>query len=102
MILVVFQLLIIPFVFIEDIIRTLIYIFNYIGSGFKGKHSVEFLDRRKFVSQLAILLASIPVSALLIGIAWGKYNFKLITHQLSFKNLPDEFDGFKIVHIIKP
>ncbi len=99
LILLVFQLLIIPFVFVEDIIRVLIYSINYIGSFFKADKVVELIERRKFISQLAILIASVPVSALLVGIFWGKYNFKLISHQLSFKNLPDDFDEFTIVHV---
>ena len=99
LLLVIFQLLIIPFVFIEDIARVLIYCFNYVGGFFNGVKTVNFIERRKFISQLAILVASIPVSALLVGIFWGKYNFKLITHKLNFKNLPDGFDDFTIVHV---
>ena len=29
----------------------------------------------------------------------GKYNYKVIKHQLSFKRLPVDFNGFKIIHI---
>ena len=29
----------------------------------------------------------------------GKYNYKVIKHQLSFERLPDDFNNFKIAHI---
>jgi predicted MPP superfamily phosphohydrolase len=99
LILVIFQLIIIPFVFIEDITRLFIYSFDYLKSSFNEGKVVELVERRKFISQLAILIASIPVSALLIGVFWGKYNFKIIKHQLTFNNLPDDFDDFTIVHV---
>ena len=99
LILVIFQLIIIPFVFIEDITRLFIFSFDYLKSFFKDGKAVELVERRKFISQLAILIASIPVSALLVGVFWGKYNFKLIKHQLSFNNLPEGFDDFTIVHV---
>ena len=99
LILVIFQLIIIPFVFIEDITRLFIYSFDYLRSSFNDGKVVGLVERRKFISQFAILIASIPVSALLIGVFWGKYNFKIIKHQLTFNNLPDDFDDFTIVHV---
>ena len=99
LILVIFQLIIIPFIFTEDITRIFILSFDYLRSFFKEEKVVELVERRKFISQLAILIASIPVSALVVGVFWGKYNFKLIKHQLSFNNLPEDFDDFTIVHV---
>ena len=44
-------------------------------------------ERRLFISQLSILLASIPASALFIGMLRGKYNYKVIKHQLSLNDI---------------
>lgn len=55
--------------------------------------------RRKFLSQLALGLASIPLASLLYGVFKGKFNYKVVKYQLSFKDLPDAFDGFTISHI---
>lgn len=55
--------------------------------------------RRKFLGQISLVLGSVPFVGILHGIFYGKYNFQKIKHVLSFKYLPKEFDGYKIVHI---
>ena len=94
----VFQISIILFLIFEDIIRLPVWIYNLINNGIENP--LNFIpQRRLFISQLSILLASIPASALLIGMIRGKYNYKVIKHQLSFNRLPKDFNGFKIIHI---
>ena len=48
--------------------------------------------RRKFVSQIALVLAAIPFTSFIYGIIQGKYNYKVLKYQLSFKDLPDAFE----------
>lgn len=55
--------------------------------------------RRKFLSQLALGLAAIPFASFLYGIIQGRYNYKVLKYQLSFEDLPEAFDGFKITQI---
>ncbi|MCH3883377.1 metallophosphoesterase [Tenacibaculum aquimarinum] len=55
--------------------------------------------RRKFMSQIALGLAAIPLASLLYGIFKGKYNYKVLKYQLTFKDLPEAFNGFTISHI---
>jgi hypothetical protein len=55
--------------------------------------------RRKFVSQLALGVAVIPLTSFLYGIAKGKYDYKVHRHTLFFDDLPDSFDGFTITQI---
>ncbi len=62
-----------------------------------GKYPV--LTRRKFVSQVGIVLASAPFVSLMLGWSKGRFNFQTRYQKLSFPNLPKEFDGFKIVQI---
>lgn len=94
----VFQLLVVSFLFIEDFFRLPQWIYHLFTKGFKS--SFEYSPhRREFISKLALLLASIPVGALFLGMLRGKYNYRVIKHKLSFDNLPSSFDGFKIIHI---
>jgi predicted MPP superfamily phosphohydrolase len=66
----------------------------------RANKSNSFLpERRKFVSQMALALAAIPFSSLIYGMAFGKYNYKVIKQQVFFPDLPDAFDGFKITQI---
>ena len=93
-----FQISITLFLLLEDFIRLPVWIYNLFNKG--SENVISFIpQRRLFISQLSILLASIPASALLIGMIRGKYNYKVIKHQLSFERLPVDFHGFKIIHI---
>ena len=93
-----FQISITLFLLLEDFIRLPVWIYNLFNKG--SENAISFIpQRRLFISQLSILLASIPASALLIGMIRGKYNYKVIKHQLSFERFPVDFHGFKIIHI---
>ena len=80
----------------EDIIRFFLGLFSWASkSGSEG-----FLpQRRRFVSQIALGVAAIPFASFLYGIAFGKYNYKVIKQTLFFPDLPDAFDGTTITHI---
>ncbi len=56
-------------------------------------------ERRRFISQIALVIAAIPFSSLIYGIFEGKYNFKVIKQQVFFPDLPEAFDGFKVTQI---
>nr|AOE05729.1 phosphoesterase [uncultured bacterium] len=56
-------------------------------------------SRRKFVSQIALGLAAIPFASILYGVIKGRYNFKVLKYTLSFDDLPEAFDGYKITQI---
>ena len=79
----------------EDIIRFLQKIISLLGSS----PTKPISGRRKFISQLALVLAAIPFTSFLYGIIQGRYNYKVLKYQLSFKDLPDTFDGFTITQI---
>ena len=82
--------------FLEDIYRVL----SGTISKISGNTTDSFIpERRKFVSQIALGIAAIPFSSLIYGMTFGKYNYKVITQQIFFPDLPDAFDGFKITQI---
>ena len=58
-----------------------------------------FPARRKFISEIAVLVAAVPFTGLLYGMFKGKYDFKLHKQTLYFDDLPDAFDGFTITQI---
>ncbi|MFN4027294.1 MAG: metallophosphoesterase [Flavobacterium sp.] len=82
---------------LEDVFR----VFSGTITHFLGDNdSGSFLpERRKFVSQVALVLAAIPFSSLLYGMTKGKYNFRVIKQTLFFPDLPEDFDGFTITQI---
>lgn len=85
------------FMFGEDLFRIIRGSINYFV---EYDNSGSYLPaRRKFVSQIALVVAAIPFASLIYGIFEGKYNFKVIKQQVFFPDLPDAFDGFKVTQI---
>lgn len=85
------------FMFGEDIFRLIRGAINYFVE--YDNPSSYIPERRKFVSQIALVIAAIPFASLIYGIFEGKYNFKVIKQRVYFSDLPDAFDGFKITQI---
>lgn len=85
------------FMFGEDLFRLIRGLTNYFVE--HDNPSSYIPERRKFVSQIALVIAAIPFASLIYGIFEGKYNFKVIKQQVFFPDLPDAFDGFKITQI---
>lgn len=57
------------------------------------------MDISSSASLLLLLLSLIPFVAMVYGAIWGKYRFRLEELDISFADLPDTFDGFRILHI---
>ena len=89
------KLVIIMCLFGEDIYRWVLKLITAISNG----ETKALVGRRKFISQIALGLAAIPFAAFIYGIIQGKYNYKVLKYQLSFKDLPDAFDGYTITQI---
>jgi hypothetical protein len=91
------KIIISTILFGEDIFRFFkAVIVHFVGDNDGG----QFMPtRRRFVSQIALGLASIPFASLLYGMTIGKYNFKVMKTTLFFDDLPSSFDGTKITHI---
>ena len=93
----VFQILVTIFLMVEDIFRIPQGIYAYFS---KIPDQNQFLpQRRKLISQIAVGLAAIPFTSLLYGMFRGKYNFKVLTYELEYDDLPEAFEGFKITQI---
>ncbi|MDN3618520.1 metallophosphoesterase [Polaribacter undariae] len=89
------KLVIIILLFGEDAYRWVLKLFSAVSS----EETKQLVGRRKFISQIALGLAAIPFAAFIYGIIQGKYNYKVLKYQLSFKDLPDAFDGYTITQI---
>lgn len=88
-------LIVVPLL-LEDFYRLGKGIFNYV----QHKPTPTFLpERRRFISQVALGLAAIPFGSLIYGMTKGKYNFKVIKQTVFFDDLPEAFNGFKIIQI---
>jgi hypothetical protein len=68
----------------------------------RTKDSTEKTDvagRRNFMSKLALVLGGITLGAFAWGTTKGKYGWRILKNRLTFSNLPQSFDGMRIVQI---
>ena len=90
------KVVLIGIMFGEDVFRSLEGLYYRLS----GKNSFYALpSRRKFISQIALGLAAIPLASILYGVVKGRYNFKVLKYTLHFEDLPDAFDGYRITQI---
>ncbi len=83
-----------PIILIEDLFRLL----NFIKSKINTKSKVN-LKRRALISKLSIIFSSLTLPVGFDGIFFGKYRYRIINHEINFKNLPKKFDGYKLVQL---
>ena len=88
------KLLSLIFLLIGDFSRFLEFGFKY----FTAKENY-FPERRKFISTTALAAAGIFSALAIDGIIFGKYRHTVRKVKLRFKNLPENFKGYKIVQI---
>ncbi|MFN4762395.1 metallophosphoesterase [Gillisia sp. Q332] len=85
------------FMFGEDLFRMSLGVYNKIIPSSAEDFSLP--SRRRFLSQLALGIATIPFASLLYGMYQGKYNYKVLKYTLFFEDLPSSFDGYRITQI---
>ncbi len=89
------KLVLVAIMFGEDVVRVIQKIVSYFSSG----ETKPLASRRQFLSKLALGLAAIPFASFLYGIIQGRYNYKVLKYQLTFKDLPEAFDGLTITQV---
>ena len=98
--LVITKIVFVSSLFLGDSFRFVKYCIQKISIWFSiNSEPIEIEGRRKFIAQIGLGIAAIPFTGFLYGILKGKYDFKIHKQSLTFKDLPSEFDGLKIVQI---
>jgi predicted MPP superfamily phosphohydrolase len=94
------KILFIVFHFADDILFATRWIINKIQvSGTLAETTGNPITRTKFLSQIGIIIASLPFLSFIWGIVRGRFNFKIEPVTINFNNLPKAFDGLKIIQI---
>ena len=80
---------------IDDILR----LFKAITSLFNTNYSIHDVKRLDFLKKSALLFSGVLFSTLLIGMKWGRYNFKKNYQNIFIEHWPSELNNYKIIHI---
>jgi len=89
------------FLLIDDVIR----LFRWLASLFNKTphHAIEEganqISRLKFLSYLAVTFTVIPAVSFLYGMVRGAYKYRVHKVKVSSPNLPEAFEGFKMVQL---
>lgn len=88
------------FIATDDIFR----LFRWIGSYFTPAteivtESTHRISRLKFLSQLALGMTALPFAGLIYGMVRGAFDYKVHSVKVTLPNLPDAFNGLKIIQI---
>ena len=78
----------------QDVFRLFLGAINIISTENGGIPS-----RSALFIQMALVVSAVPFLSFLFGVTLGRYHYKVRKTTLFFKDLPDAFDGFKIVQI---
>lgn len=57
------------------------------------------ITRKQFLTKVGIVTAGIPFLSIGYGIGWGRFNFTIRNHELTFAKLPKSFDGLRVLQI---
>ena len=97
------KLLILPFLFFEDIVRGIKWIFRQFSpptpTPTPTPKKENAISRSQFLSRTALAVAGVPFIGMMHGIVREKYNYKLHRVQIPIKDLPVEFQGTTITQI---
>ena len=84
----------IPLLF-DDILRACRFIFRIFGS----TSNIYDIQRLDFLKKSALIISGTLFSTLLLGMAWGRYNFKKNYQKIFIDNWPSSLTDYKIIHI---
>lgn len=89
------------FLLTDDVIRLI----RWVITKFKSNSSTSSEDagnqisRMKFLSYLAVTFTVIPAFSFIYGMVRGAYKYRVHKVKVTSPNLPEAFDGFKIVQL---
>lgn len=95
------KLVVIIFLLVDDGIRLMKYIVNYIFSTAPNMPQGDTIkiSRNAFLNKLGLIVAVVPFSAFVYGMVRGAFNYQVKRVALRFPNLPPAFEGFRIIQI---
>ena len=86
------------FLLVDDITRLFRWSFQFLTT-INHPEKREGISRLKFLAYVSGTFFAIPFISLFYGIVCGAYRYKTHIVKLGFPNLPDAFDGLRIVQV---
>jgi len=87
------------FLLADDFIRLGRWIASLFASSATTASNTKAISRSTFLSQAGLLVSGFLLFQFIYGMVRTAYNYQVRNVKLPIKNLPDEFDGLKIVQV---
>jgi predicted MPP superfamily phosphohydrolase len=88
------------FLLVDDLIRLVKWIiYKFSGNTPTAENTGTPISRLKFMSYLAVTFTVIPAFSFIYGMVRGAYKYRVHKVKVTSPNLPEAFDGFKIVQL---
>ncbi len=84
---------------LEDFTRLTTWLFLIVKKNMDSSPNIISVGRKEFISQVLLGIAAVPFLGILHGMFIGKYRYKVHKVNLTFKDLPAAFHGFKITQL---
>lgn len=84
---------------IEDMIRLGSWIFKRANASPAVVTEAAGISRSQFLSRAALVVAAIPAGTVIYGALANPYNYRFRKERIAFPNLPDAFNGLKIIQL---
>jgi len=91
------KLVIVLFMFGEDITRGIRWIIAKLSS--PAPDASKGITRSQFLGRVAIISAAIPFGTFIYGMIANAYNYQYRKVTVKFPNLPEAFNGFRIIQL---
>lgn len=97
------KIILVLFAVSDDIRRGFGWLYNRFITGQNAdsidQNAKNMMSRSAFLSKIALGATAIPAAGFLYGMISGAHNYQLKRIRINFKNLPNNFNGLKIIHI---
>lgn len=80
--------------FLEDVFRAL----RWSGNRYFFKKEIKN-ERSRLLTNSSLVLAAFLTVTIIYGVVVGKYNYKIKSETIMFRDLPPEFDGLRVLQI---
>lgn len=87
------------FNFIDDLLKGGIKLLGKKKKNEVSEDKSKKITRSQFLTRVGIITAGIPFLSIAYGIVWGRFDLTVRKVKLGFNNLPQKFNGLKVVQI---
>ncbi len=96
------KLFVVLFLLVDDVLRLFRWTGSFISNTFfssEKRQPGNGISRYEFITKLGFLIAAVPFASMIYGMLRGPYRYEIRNVKISSPDLPNSFDGLKVLQI---